>query len=137
MAQYAAGSGDSKYLFEIYEKYVGSLDLRWWFTKQFDIRNAAGLVPPLAFIQQMAKENDTSVENPQITPPSEPTDVPLVSSFLNCSYSQQDSGCPSGAAVCTGHTDDNQCSGKKPEECFNTVQCQYDSNHGSSCSCSP
>ncbi len=56
--------------------------------------------------------------------------------YLNCSYSQQDFGCFSGTTVCTGHTDNNRCSGKTPEECLNLVQCQYDSSQGSSCRCS-
>lgn len=55
---------------------------------------------------------------------------------LNCSYSQEDSNCPSGFTVCTGHTDEEICVDKKPEECFNLVQCQYDASEGSTCTCS-
>lgn len=56
--------------------------------------------------------------------------------YLNCSYSEADESCPSGFAVCTGHTDDEECTDKKPELCFNLVQCQYDTNAGSTCTCS-
>ncbi len=56
--------------------------------------------------------------------------------YLNCSYSQEDSNCPSGFIVCTGHTDDDKCRGKTPEECFNLVQCQYNADLGSNCRCS-
>lgn len=56
--------------------------------------------------------------------------------YLNCTYSQEDSNCPSGTTICTGHTDDSQCFDKWIDECFNLVQCNYDTNLGSSCICS-
>ena len=56
--------------------------------------------------------------------------------LLNCSYSEDGPNCPSGFTVCTGHTDGAQCADKLPEECFNLVQCNYDTNLGSSCACS-
>lgn len=55
--------------------------------------------------------------------------------YLNCTYSQEDSNCPSGTTICTGHTDDNICFDKWIDECFNLVQCNYDAGLESSCRC--
>ncbi len=135
-AEYSALTGNSRYFLELYERYVGDLDMRGIFADFYNIRRAQGLVPPLIFLNSLDTEEDASVEDIQIDIPPEPVNPPSASNFLNCSYSQEDSNCLSGATVCTGHTDDAQCAGKRPEECFNIVYCQYDANNGSTCRCS-
>ncbi len=136
VAEYSALSGNPRYFLEIYERYVGDLDMRGVFTNLYNARRAQGLVPPLTFLNLLDTEEDDNIEDVQIDTPSAPNNLPLTSNFLNCSYSQEDGNCPSGATVCTGHTDDNQCEGKTPEECFNLAQCRYDASSGSSCRCS-
>lgn len=75
--------------------------------------------------ERLDKDVDISLENSR----SE-------NSLLNCSYSEASDNCSSGFQVCTGYTDDSQCQGKTPEECFNLVHCNYDVDRGSSCRCS-
>lgn len=135
IAEYSALSGNPKYFLEVYTRYVGDLDMRGVFANFYNTRRAQRLVPALGFLNLLDTEEDGNIEDTQIDTPSAPNNLPLTSNFLNCSYSEADESCPSGSAVCTGHTDDEECTNKEPELCFNLVQCQYDANAGSTCTC--
>lgn len=139
MARPAALNGNTREFMAAYEKYTGDFNARARLTDLFNYWRVRGLIPPIFLLgsnEELDNEDDGIIEDETLDIPSGSNIPPRLDNFLNCSYSQEDSNCSTGSTVCTGHTDDNQCSDKKPEDCFNIVRCQYDSSRGSSCNCS-